>query len=194
MPPLIHAGVAHAQFETVHPFLDGNGRIGRLLITLLLCIRGVLGRPLLYLSHFLKRHRAEYYDRLKAVRTDGAWEPWLKFFLRGVHDVATEANATARKILDLRHRVSEQARGEGKAGATLLRILDLLFEQPVVTVQTVATKLDLSQVTVNKSLARFQELRILREVTGYRRNRRFMFSAYVDLFASESPPAIAPSP
>ncbi|HSN96734.1 MAG TPA: Fic/DOC family N-terminal domain-containing protein [Candidatus Nanopelagicales bacterium] len=121
------------QFEAGEPFLDGNGRVGRLLITLLLCQRDILSRPLLYLSHFLKQNRTEYYDRLQAVRAKGAWEEWLAFFLRGVRDVATQAQETARKILDLRSRYQDLLQREGKAAATLLRALDVLFAQPVLT-------------------------------------------------------------
>ncbi|WP_437278801.1 Fic family protein [Sorangium sp. So ce375] len=193
LPPLIHAGLAHAQFETIHPFLDGNGRVGRLLITFLLCNRGVLSRPLLYLSHFLKQNRIEYYDRLQAVRTHGAWKEWLSFFLRGVRDVATEAHATSRKILDLYGHFQELLKSEGKAGAALLRTLDVLFAHPVLTTATLATKLDVSYVTANGYMARLRELGVLREMTGFKRNRRFAFSPYLALFESAAPPVSKPS-
>ncbi|MCC6528338.1 MAG: Fic family protein [Polyangiaceae bacterium] len=191
LPALIHAGLAHAQFETIHPFLDGNGRVGRLLITFLLCQRGILARPLLYLSHFLKRNRTEYYDRLQAVRTDGAWEDWLAFFVRGVRDVATQAHETARKILDLRARYQARLQSEGKAGANLLRALDLLFAQPVLTPATLEAQLGVTYVTANNHVRRLEELGILEEMTGYRRNRRFSFAPYLALFDSGAP---APSP
>jgi Fic family protein len=115
LPRLVHAALAHAQFETIHPFLHGNGRVGRLLITFLLCHGGVLSRPLLYLSHYLKQHRQEYYDRLQAVRLEGRWEEWLLFFLKGVAEVAIEAQATAGKILALRERHRNQLAAEGRA-------------------------------------------------------------------------------
>jgi len=185
LPPLIHAGLAHAQLETIHPFLDGNGRMGRLLITFLLCKRRILSRPLLYLSTFLKRHRAEYYDRLQAVRESGAWDAWLAFFLRGVCDVATQAHETARKILEMRSRYQETLQGEGKAGAPLLRVLDLLFAQPVLTLSVVQADLSVSYVTANKYISRLQELGIVEETTGYKRNRRFVFGPYLKLFESE---------
>lgn len=194
LPPLIHAGLAHAQFETIHPFLDGNGRVGRLLITFLLCNRGVLSRPLLYLSHYLKQNRAEYYDRLQAIRTRGAWEDWLVFFLRGARDVAIEAHETARKILALRGRCQELLKGEGKAGATLLRALDVLFEQPVLTPAILERKLDVSYVTANHHAARLAQLGLLRELTGYKRNRRFAFTPYLALFDSAALPEPAPAP
>jgi Fic family protein len=193
LPPLIHAGLTHAQFETIHPFLDGNGRVGRLLITFLLCQRGILSRPLLYLSHFLKQNRAEYYDRLQAVRTHGAWEEWLAFFVRGVRDVATQAHETARKILDLRTRYQALLQSEGKAGATLLRALDILFAQPVLTPATLEEKLGVSYVTANNYVARLEELGVLQEMTGYKRNRRFSFAPYLALFESAAPTASAPS-
>jgi Fic family protein len=130
MPALVHCGLAHAQFETIHPFLDGNGRVGRLLITFLLCHRDVLHRPLLYLSYYLKRHRAEYYDRLMSVRDDGNWEGWLKFFLRGVEETAKEATRTAKAMLHLRetHRALVD---QHSLGQNSLRLLDLLFERPL---------------------------------------------------------------
>lgn len=186
LPPLIHAGLAHAQFETIHPFLDGNGRVGRLLITFLLCNRGILSRPLLYLSHFLKQNRVEYYDQLQAVRTHGVWEDWLSFFLRGVRDVATEAQATSRKILELQSRSQELLKKEGKAGATLLRALDVLFAQPILTPATLEKKLSIAYVTANNHVTRLQALGLLREMTGNKRNRRFVFAPYLALF--ESPP------
>ena len=183
LPPLIHAGLAHAQFETIHPFLDGNGRVGRLLVTFLLCERQVLSLPLLYLSGFFKRHRAEYYDRLQAVRLDGDWEAWLGFFLRGVQEVADEAVERARKIIELRERAralgSEQ--GARKSG-NLLRAIDSLFKQPVVTANSLARELDLSFVTANGIALTLAELKLLTEETGYRRNRRFRFAPYLSLF------------
>ncbi|WP_437528260.1 Fic family protein [Sorangium sp. So ce726] len=194
LPPLIHAGLAHAQFETIHPFLDGNGRVGRLLITFLLCQRGILSRPLLYLSHFLKQNRTEYYDRLQDVRAKGAWEAWLAFFLRGVRDVAAQAQETARKILDLRTRYQDLLQREGKAAATLLRVLDVLFAQPVLTPATLEAKLGVSYVTANNHVARLEELGILHEMTGYKRNRRFSFAPYLALFDSAAPaPGSKPS-
>lgn len=182
LPPLVHAGLAHAQFETIHPFLDGNGRVGRLLITFLLCQRGTLSRPLLYLSHFLKQNRAEYYDRLQAVRMQGAWEDWIAFFLRGVRDIATQAHETARKILELRAHCQAQLQNEGKAGATMLRAFDVLFAHPVLTAATLEEKLGVSYVTANNHILRLEALGILQEMTGNKRNRRFSFAPYLVLF------------
>lgn len=193
LPPLINAGLAHAQFETIHPFLDGNGRVGRLLITFLLCQRGILSRPLLYLSHFLKQNRSDYYDHLQAIRVHGRWEEWLTFFLRGVAEVATEAHETARKILQLRTQCQELLQGEGKAGATLLRVLDILFEQPLLTPAFIEKKLGVTYVTANNHVTRLQDLGLLKELTGYKRNRRFAFSPYLVLFKSASKPSPEPS-
>ncbi|MBD2003845.1 MULTISPECIES: Fic family protein [Cyanophyceae] len=182
LPVLIQCGLAHAQFETIHPFLDGNGRIGRLLITFLLCQRGILQRPLLYLSHYLKFHRTEYYDRLMAIRTDGDWEGWLKFFLRGIYEVSQSATATARSILDLRE-VHREVIGHLTGGSNYgLRLLDLLFAQPIVNVRLVEEYLQCAYVTASKIVEQFAELGLLREFTGWQRNRRYRYEPYLALF------------
>lgn len=187
LPPLIQAGIAHAQFETIHPFLDGNGRVGRLLITFLLCEREILQRPLLYLSHYLKAHRTEYYDRLTAIRSEGNWEGWLKFFLRGVDEVSKSATWTARQILLLRenHRGLVIARlGNTPHGA---RLLDFLYQQPIVNVRTVERHLGCTYATANKLVEQFSALGILREVTGARRNRLYRYTDYLSLFDAGVP-------
>lgn len=183
LPALIHCGLSHAQFETIHPFLDGNGRVGRLLVSFLLCERGILHRPLLYLSLFLKAHRTEYYDRLMAVRTNGDWEGWLHFFLRGVSAVSRSATDTARAILKLReeHRQLLNDRLGGRA-ATGVRLLDHLFEQPIVSVAHVAQQLGLSFVTINRLIEQLIGLGLLQEMTGYQRNRRFRYAPLMTLF------------
>jgi Fic family protein len=190
LPTLVHAGVSHAQFETIHPFLDGNGRVGRLLITFLLVHRSVLHRPLLYLSVYLKRHRAEYYDRLMAIRNSGDWEGWLRFFLTGVAQTAEEAAVTARAILDLRegHRRLIQERVPGVNG---LRLLDLLFERPLVHVNVVKDSLGIAFVTANKLIEQLENLGILEEITGRKRDRIFSYTPYVALFRDEPPGAEA---
>ena len=184
LPALLHCGVAHAQFETIHPFLDGNGRVGRLLITFLLCQRGILQRPLLYLSHFLRGHRAEYYDRLMVIRNGGDWEGWLKFFVRGVGAVSREATETAQAILRMReeHRQTIAAKLGGNAFA--LPLLDLLFEQPLVTISIVEQRLKCVYVTASKLVEQFVRLGLLKEITGHRRNRRFRYEPYLALFQS----------
>lgn len=182
LPILLLCGLAHAQFETIHPFLDGNGRVGRLLITLLLCERDVLQRPLLYLSHYFKAHRAAYYDRLTAIRTDGDWEGWLRFFLRGVFDVSQAATTTAREILALRDAHRETIMDRLKGSTMGMRMLDLLYEQPVVTVGFVAKRLDCSFMSANKLTDAFGGFGWLVETTGWKRNRRWSYEPYLRLF------------
>lgn len=150
IPALIRVGLAHAQFETIHPFLDGNGRTGRLLITFLLCEQNILKRPLLYISHYFKKYRAEYYDRLQAIRDSGNWEGWLKFFLRGVYEVAQEASATARKIVNMKeeHRqlvLNQMGRRSGKA----IALLESLYFRPIFTVEHVEAVCELSYPNAN---------------------------------------------
>lgn len=182
LPPLVHAGVAHAQFETIHPFLDGNGRVGRLLITFLLVHAGVLARPLLYLSFFLKRHRPEYYDRLTAIRESGDWEGWLRFFLEGVAETAAEATETAGAILRLREEHDIATRD---LPVNASRLLDHLYQQPLVATATVKDALGVSWPTASKLVSEFTERRILEEITGQRRNRIYRYSPYLELFAGD---------
>ena len=186
MPDLIRLGLAHAQFETIHPFLDGNGRVGRLLITFLLCERGILRRPLLYLSHYFKRYKTEYNDRLQAIRDAGAWEPWIKFFLQGVHDVSQEATGTARRISQMR----EQHRGLvvatlGKRTDRGLKLLEHLYDVPVVTGTSVEKITGLSTPNANALIQSLAALGLLKEVTGRQRNRRYIYAPYWALFKDE---------
>jgi len=186
LPLLVRIGLAHAQFETIHPFLDGNGRVGRLLITFLLTEGGVLSKPVLYLSHYFKRHRQAYYDHLQAVRDRGDWEGWLRFFLRGVMEVSGEATETARRVLLLReqHRAAIAA-GLGRAAGNGHRVLESLYVRPIVTVNEVQSLTGTSFAAANQLVARLTDLGILREITGYARNRRFRYEPYVRLFAEE---------
>lgn len=179
-PALIEAALAHAQFETIHPFLDGNGRVGRLLITFLLVHRGVLRAPLLYLSHHLKLHRSEYYDRLMGVRLRGDWEGWLHFFLEGVATTSEEAAETAERIFELREH--HRALVVRETGALGLRLLAVLFDRPLVHVNHVSRVLDVSFPTANRIVGRFEALGLLRETTGRRRSRRFRYEPYLRLF------------
>lgn len=186
LPLLVKIGLAHAQFETIHPFLDGNGRVGRLLITFLLTQAGVLGRPVLYLSYYFKRHRQEYYDRLQAVRDGGDWEGWLAFFLRGVAEVSDEAAETARRVLLLRERHRMEITDHlGRAAGGGHRVLESLFDHPIVSVGAVREITKTSFAAANQLVTRLVELGVLREVTGYTRNRRFRYEAYVRLFTEE---------
>ncbi len=177
-PALVQSALAHAQFETIHPFLDGNGRVGRLLITLLLMHRGVLRQPLIYLSLYFKRHRAQYYDRLQAVRIDGDWEGWLEFFLHAIIETSGEAVQTAQEIVALRERDRARIIQYGPASGTML---DLLFRQPLVNVTGAASHLGTSYVRANSLIGNFQAAGILRETTGNARNRVFVYEEYLGL-------------
>jgi Fic family protein len=181
LPDLIYVGLAHAQFETIHPFFDGNGRVGRLLITFLLMHRGALHRPLLYLSVFLKENRAEYYDRLTAIRRRGDWEGWLRFFLRGVAETAGEATSTARRIFELREQHRAQVLNE-ELGPNALKLLSLLFASPIVNVKLVSSRIGVTFATANKLIGRFEDLGLVSEITGQRRSRRFRYDPYLRLF------------
>jgi Fic family protein len=185
IPLLIQIGLAHAQFETIHPFLDGNGRVGRLLVTFLLKQRGVLQQPVLYLSHFFKRHRHEYYEHLQATRDKGDWEQWLEFFLRGVAEVSAEATETARRILVLRdnHRAAI-TENLGRAAGNGHRVLETLYKTPITNVKAVRDISGTSFAAANELVKKLVTIGILKEMTGQRRNRSFRYDPYVDLFTS----------
>lgn len=181
LPPLIKAGLAHVQFETIHPFLDGNGRLGRLLITLMLCEARVLREPILYLSLFLKSRRDDYYRLQQEVRFAGAWEAWMEFFLTGVADTAEQAADTARELLAMFEADRQTIRGFGRAAASVLRVHDLLQKRPIVTIQAARKELDLSVPTVGKALDLMMEAGIVHETTGKQRGRIYAYSAYLGL-------------
>src|SRR5665647_1566530 len=180
LPPLIKCGLVHSQFETIHPFLDGNGRMGRLLITFLLCQQGILEGPLLYLSYFFKRNRIEYYDRLQAVRDTGDWEGWMKFFLRGVIEVSSESAVTVRDILALRG-VHTELLQKNLRTANSLRLLDRLYDRPVTSVSNVAEYLGVTFNAANTLVGKFCDLGLLIETTGGARRRRFAYDPYISL-------------
>jgi len=181
LPPLVRIGMIHVQFETIHPYLDGNGRLGRLLITLLLRHWRLLSRPLLYLSLFLKIHRQEYYRRLDAVRSEGDWEGWLAFFLEGVASVADEAVATARRL----HAIVEESRGRliARDDATVIgiRLFELLPAHPIVTVNRVVDLIGCSRPAAAKALRVLEAAGILRAMDDRKKNRAFLFGEYLDL-------------
>jgi len=189
LPLLVDCALAHAQFETIHPYLDGNGRMGRLLITLLLCERGVLIAPVLYLSTYLRRNRSKYFGFLMEVRDHGTWEAWIDFFLRGIGETAAEAAQTAQKVHAMReaHR-----RALEMNGGTLNdpAVLDRLFSQPLVNAAWVERSIGVSQPTANAILSRFEASGVLREITGQRRNRVYRYDAYLTLFDQ---PVLEPS-
>ncbi|ODS58556.1 MAG: cell filamentation protein Fic [Acidobacteria bacterium SCN 69-37] len=185
LPPLVKIALVHVQFETIHPFLDGNGRVGRLLVTFLLTERDILHKPVLYLSHYFKQHRQAYYDHLQAVREHGAWEAWLAFFLRGVIEVAGEATETARRILLLReaHR-SSITTTLGRAAGNGHKVLDSLFDRPMLSVKDVKDMTGTTYAAANTLVARLTTIGVLEEMTGYARNRRFRYAPYIALFNS----------
>lgn len=187
LPQLIQIGLVHAQFETIHPFLDGNGRVGRLLITFLLCQREILVKPVLYLSHFFKQHRGEYYQLLQDVRDKGNWEDWLAFFLRGVTEVSREATETARRILAMREQHRSAVTTElGRGAANGHLVLEHLFRRPIVSVAEIRQLTDTSYPAANNIVSRLAEMGILTEVTGQKRNRLFRYEPYIRIF-SDSP-------
>jgi Fic family protein len=181
VPLLIHAGIAHAQFEMIHPFLDGNGRVGRLLITLLLCTNGVLQLPLLYLSQFLNDNRSEYYERLTAIHRRGDWEGWVRFFLTGVLQTADEATRITRDVLRLHTEHLELIRSRtSSANAPVL--LEHLFTQPMVDANRVRDQLGVTFQTADTLLRQFASFGLLEEITGAQRSRKYRYSPYLRLF------------
>jgi cell filamentation protein, protein adenylyltransferase len=180
-PTLIRAALAHVQFESIHPFLDGNGRLGRLLITFMICAEGALKDGMLYLSLYFKQRRKQYYDLLQAVRDRGDWEAWIEFFLTGVTETANEAVETARQLLALFEEDRARIRALGRPAASMLRIHDLLQRQPIIGVVPASKQLKLTHPTVMKALARLQQLKIVNEVTGRRRGRLFAYSRYMTI-------------
>jgi Fic family protein len=177
------------QFETIHPFLDGNGRVGRLLITLLLCAEGILAQPMLYLSLYLKSHRTRYYELLGHVRTQGAWEEWLSFFADGVAETARGAVATVQRLSAVAAEDRESIRTHGRGAATLFELHRCLQERPVTTAGQLVERSGVSFATVNKGLTVMSDLGLVREITGGRRNRVFSYSRYLAILGEGTEPA-----
>lgn len=186
-PVLIRAALAHQQFETIHPFLDGNGRLGRLLVSLMLIEQGALQQPILYLSAFFRRRRQEYYDRLQAVRDDGELKQWIEFFLEAVRDVAEHGTQTARRIRELREEHRELVTAEISSPAKALTLLEALFQHPAVTVPQVKQIIEMSYPVANDLVADFERLGLLTEVTGQKRNRRYRYQPYLKIFGELAP-------
>jgi Fic family protein len=181
VPLLVKAGLAHAQFETIHPFLDGNGRVGRLLMTFLLCAEGALTQPLLYLSLYLKEHRDEYYESLQQIRTEGDWEGWLRFYLRGVESVALQATSTARNIVQLFEADRQNLQGIGKGASSALRVHELLKERPILSIAATVRALKMTKPTAAAAMENLEKLNIVREESGRRRGRHFVYRRYIDV-------------
>jgi Fic family protein len=187
-PVLVRAALAHVQFGTIHPFLDGNGRLGRLLVTLMLCEERALSEPILYLSLYLKKHRSAYYELLQLVREKGDWESWLEFFLDGVVETSTQGFDTARRLLILFEKDQEKISGLGRAAASAYRVYDELRRMPLQSVPNLAKKLKLSQPTVQKSLDHLATLGIVREITGRRRSRVYQYRKYLEILDEGTEP------
>lgn len=184
LPLLVKIGLLHAQFETIHPFLDGNGRVGRLLITFLLCEKQVLLKPVLYLSYYFKQNRTQYYELLQNIRDNGAWLDWLNFFLTGIAEVSREATETARSIVELRERHRSIIQEKfGRTAANGLKVLEHLYTRPIISVQTIVDLVGVSFTAANQLMERFLSEGMLEEITGQTRYRKFRYANYINLFS-----------
>ena len=188
LPLLVRAGIAHVQFETIHPFLDGTGRVGRLLITFMLIHAGVISEPLLYLSLFFKQHRQTYYDLLDAVRRTGNWETWLDFFLQGVAETAEGAESTAQRLIKMFGNNESRIQQEVRAPASTLRVHQALKEYPVASIQSVMERTSLSFNAASSGTKILERLDIARESTGQQRNRLFEYQRYIDILSEGTEP------
>ena len=188
MPTLLKAALAHVQFETIHPFLDGNGRLGRLLIALLLHEGGALAEPLLYLSLYLKRHRTAYYERLDRVRREGDWEGWIDFFLEGVEETARSAVDTAQRLAALFREDMQRTQAVGRGAASAIRLLSALRERPLSSLGRLSEQSGMTFPTVSKAMGKLTEMGIARELTGQRRNRVFVYDAYLRMLSEGGEP------
>lgn len=181
LPPLIKIGLIHAQFETIHPFLDGNGRMGRLLITFWLCHQQILAKPLLYLSYYFKRNRSEYYDRLMDIRIKGDWESWLKFFLKGIAEISVEATDTAKSILSIKEEHSRIINASVSNPANGLKLLEILYKSPIITVNLTRDLLNVSYPTASSLVTEFCSLGILTDNPEEQRNKKYKYQQYIKL-------------
>jgi len=188
LPVLVRAALAHVQFETIHPFLDGNGRLGRLLIVLMLIEAGVLQQPLLYLSLFFKQHRSRYYELLDGVRQQGDWEAWIDFFLEGVESTATAAVTTAHRLLGLFRADEARLSDLGRSGPSVRQVFAALCRRPLNSIKQLSTVCSLSVPTTTKALETLVERGIAREITGGRRNRLFAYDAYLAILSEGAEP------
>jgi len=187
-PLLLKAALSHVQFETIHPFLDGNGRLGRLLITLLLCADGELSEPMLYLSLYFKANRDAYYDHLQRVRTEGAWEDWLDFFLRGVIETTEQATTTAQRILVLMRNDRERIEKLGRPTPSALRLHHAFQERVMLSIPRAAAQLGISQPTVTTAMKHLTDLGIVQESTGRKRNKLYVYDSYLKILSEGTEP------
>jgi len=182
-PPLIKIALIHAQFETIHPFIDGNGRIGRLLITFYLLWKEILSKPLLCVSYYLKKNREQYYALLMEVRTKGAWEDWIKFFLRGVSEASRESAVTAREIIKLKNDLIARLYEHSLSSIYAVKLIELLFEFPVIDVRKVLEKISIHKDTATELMKRFEAIGIVKEITGKQRYKKYIFKDFVNIIA-----------
>ncbi|PCJ53525.1 MAG: cell filamentation protein Fic [Candidatus Hydrogenedentota bacterium] len=185
VPHLIRIALSHYQFETIHPFQDGNGRIGRLLITLYLISNGFLSKPSLYLSSYLEKHKSAYIDALMLVRDSNDLGHWIKFFLLAISETSQKGIAAFKKILDLRDRVEQQVDSLGRKSSNGRKVIELLYKKPIINAQMIADSLDVSKPTAHTLISDFQDLGILHEFTGFKRNRMFIFKEYLDCYRTD---------
>ena len=188
IPTLIKAGLSHAQFESIHPFLDGNGRVGRLLIALLLVHDGVLRQPMLYLSLYFKEHRQTYYDLLNGLRDNGNWEEWLHFFLEGVAQTAERAASTARQLLDLFDEDASLIQQQGRTASSALRVHRALQEKPIASLQEAGNRVGLASTATTTGMRVLETLGIVREITGRERDRRYAYQQYIEILSEGTEP------
>jgi Fic family protein len=188
LPVLIKAALAHVQFETVHPFLDGNGRVGRLLITLLLCHAGILTEPLLYLSLYFKQNRTTYYSLLDQVRMSGDWEAWIDFFLEGVRTTAKGAVTTAQRLVELFSKDEASIQRSGRAAGSALRVHTALRERPILSIPDICKRTGLSFPAATNGMALLEKLGTVRELTGKLRNRIFVYDRYLQILSEGTEP------
>ncbi len=187
-PVLLKAALSHVQFETIHPFLDGNGRLGRLLITFLLCTEGALSEPILYLSLYFKTHRDVYYDLLQRVRVDGDWEAWVTFFLEGVTETAELAVKSAQRIMNLFGADRTRIESMGQAAGNALRVHSYLRKKPVLEIPRASREIGISQPTVTSALKRLEEIGVVKEITGKARDRIYVYRQYLDILEEGTQP------
>lgn len=192
-PTLIKAALSHVQFETIHPFLDGNGRLGRLLITLILCHEKILREPLLYVSLYFKQHRQTYYELLQKVRMDGDWESWVSFFLDAVEKTAAQAVSNANRLVGIIREDRQRVQTLGRLSGSALRILDVLARSPVITVSQAGKETGIAPSSVSAALKAMMKLNLVKELTGRRRNRLFCYERYLNVMAEGTEPIPNPS-
>ena len=184
LPALIRAALAHVQFETIHPFLDGNGRLGRLLITFILCVEGVLKEPLLYLSLYLKANRQLYYDHLQSVRITGDWEEWIKFFLTGVAETANQATETAQAIIHLFKKDRARIEEDEKPTAAILTVHNYFQKRPITNTTRIKEATGLSLPTILRALKALESYKMLEEITGKERHKVFVYREYMNILSN----------